>query len=135
MAYKIDEIEGIGPSYAEKLMHASISTTDELLDLCCSKSGRTSVASKTGITESQLLKWSNMADLMRVSGVGKQYAELLEAAGVESIKELRQRNAENLAGAMNTLNDEKHLTKGTAHAETVQGWIDAAKAIEPRITH
>ena len=102
MGYKIEEIEGIGPAYAEKLAAASISTTDDLLKLCCDARGRKATAEKTGVSESQLLKWANMADLMRVSGVGRQYAELLEASGVDTIKELRNRNAENLAQAIKT---------------------------------
>ena len=88
---KISEIEGIGPSYAEKLTAADISTTEKLLKVCGSKKGRAEIAMKTGISESNLLKWSNMADLMRIKGVGKQFAELLEAAGVDTVKELRTR--------------------------------------------
>ena len=135
MAYKIDEIEGIGPSYADKLAAASIATTDDLLKFCADKSGRKKVADQTGIGESHLLKWSNMADLMRIKGVGKQYAELLEAAGVDTVKELRTRNAENLADAMNKLNAEKKLTKGSATKDTVAGWIAEAKTMDPKISH
>ena len=100
MSYKIQEIEGIGPAHAEKLAAADIDTTGELLKLCCDAKGRKATAEKTGVSESQLLKWANMADLMRISGVARQYSELLEAAGVDTVKELRNRNAANLAAKM-----------------------------------
>mgnify|MGYP001812058837 CR=1 FL=1 len=135
MAYKITEIEGIGPSFADKLAAANISDTDHLLDHCATKNGRKAIAEKTGIGESQLLKWSNMADLMRISGVGKQFAELLEAAGVDTVKELRTRNAANLADAMKKINDEKKLTKGAASGDTVEAWITQAKSMDPKISH
>ena len=135
MAYGIEEIEGIGPAYAEKLSAANIATTDDLLKLCASKSGRADTAEKTGCSEGQLLKWSNLADLMRVSGIGPQYSELLEASGVDTIKELRTRNADNLAEKMEEVNKEKNLANATPSAKVIQGWIDAAKDMEPTITH
>lgn len=132
---KISEIEGIGPSYAEKLTGASISTTGKLLKACGDKRGRSEIAKQTGISESNLLKWSNMADLMRIKGVGKQYAELLEAAGVDTVKELRNRNAANLAVAMKTINGEKSLTRGAVNETVVSGWIVEAKTLDPMISH
>ena len=83
MSYNITDIEGIGPAYAEKLAAANIATTDDLLDKCSTPAGRAAVAAATGMGESTILKWTNMADLMRVSGIGRQYAELLEASGGE----------------------------------------------------
>ncbi len=135
MSYKISEIEGIGASYAQKLKAAKIETTDDLLKLCASPSGRKQVAEKTGIGESTILKWANMADLMRISGIGKQYAELLHAAGVDTVKELRTRKAENLAAKMNEINAAKKLTKGSATVATVSDWIKKAAQIDPKITH
>ena len=135
MNYKITDIEGIGPAYAEKLTEAKIQTTEDLLEMCSTPAGRTNVAESTGIGDSVLLKWTNMADLMRVSGVVGQYAELLKAAGVDTIKELRNRNAENLADKLNEINAEKKLTKGSAAANTVQQWVDQAKKLDPRITY
>ena len=88
MSYKIQEIEGIGPVYAEKLAAADIDTTEELLKLCCDARGRKTTAEKTGVSESQLLKWANMADLMRISGIGSEFSELLEAAGVDTVNGL-----------------------------------------------
>ena len=85
MVYKIDEIEGIGPAMGEKLMGAKIETTDDLLDRCSDPKGRDEIAAATGLSTSQLLKWTNMADLMRIKGIGRQYAELLEASGVDTV--------------------------------------------------
>lgn len=135
MAYKIDEIEGIGPAYAAKLDEAGIKTTDDFLKLCCDAKGREAAATKTGISEKLLLSWANMADLMRVNGVGRQYAEVLHAAGVDTIKELRTRNAENLAAKMKEVNDEKNLANACPSESVVQGWIDKAKDMDPLITH
>jgi len=135
MAYKIDEIEGIGPAYAEKLSAAGIATTDDLLDKCCTPAGRSDVAEKTGMGESTILKWTNMADLMRISGIGPQFSELLKGAGVDTVKELRNRNADNLAETMEKVNDEKKLARTSPPAATVSKWVDAAKAMDPKITY
>ncbi|TCK17938.1 uncharacterized protein DUF4332 [Thiogranum longum] len=135
MSYKIQEIEGIGPAYSEKLSAANITTTEELLKLCCDKNGRKTTAETTGLPEKQLLKWANMADLMRISGVGGEYSELLEAAGVDTVKELRNRNAENLAAKMAEINETKKLTRTVPSEKTVAGWIEQAKALDPMISH
>ncbi len=135
MAYRIDEIEGIGPSYKQKLDSAGIKTTDDLLELCGSPEGRKKIGEKTGLSEKMILEWTNMADLMRVSGVGRQYAELLEASGVDTIKELRNRNAANLATRMQEVNASKKLARTAPSASEVEEWIRQAKATEPRITY
>ena len=135
MAYNIDEIEGIGPTYAAKLGEAGIKTTDDVLKLCCDAKGREGAAATTGISEKLILSWANMADLMRVNGVGRQYAEVLHAAGVDTIKELRTRNAENLAAKMKEVNDEKNLANACPSESVVQDWIDKAKDMDPLITH
>ena len=135
MGYKIEEIEGIGPAYAEKLAAADIKTTDALLKLCCDAKGRKATAEKTGLSEGQLLKWANMADLMRISGIGSEYSELLEAAGVDTVKELRNRNAENLAAKMAEVNETKKLTRALPAGKTVSKWIEQAGSLEPLITH
>ena len=135
MGYKIDEIEGIGPAFREKLSSAGISDTDHLLEHCGSAGGRKKIAEQTGVSETNLLEWANMADLMRVSGVGRQYAELLEASGVDTIKELRNRNAENLTSKMSEINAAKKLAKATPSQSTVEDWIGQAKKTEPKISH
>ena len=135
MSYKIDEIEGIGPAYREKLGSAGIGTTDDLLEKCCSPKGRGEVAKKTGLSEKHLLDWANMADLMRISGIGRQYSELLEASGVDTVKELRNRNAENLAAKLDEINKEKKLAKATPSTSTVAEWVTQAKTLDPKISY
>ena len=135
MSYKIEEIEGIGQAYAEKLSAAKIATTEDLLEMCKTPQGRVSVSQTTGVSSNQLLKWTNLADLMRVSGVGSEYSELLEAAGVDTIKELRNRNAENLATKMKEVNEAKKLTRTTPSTSVVQDWIDGAGKLPPMITY
>jgi len=135
MAYKIDEIEGIGPAKKESLAKADITTTDDLLKACSSKEGRASTAATTGLSESELLKFANMADLMRIKGVGEEYSELLEAAGVDTVKELRNRRADNLTAKMAEVNEAKKLVRSLPAEKIVQGWIDHAKTLDPLITH
>ncbi|MBT8485986.1 MAG: DUF4332 domain-containing protein, partial [Phycisphaerae bacterium] len=106
-----------------------------LLSLCSDAKGRKATAEKAGVSESQLLKWANMADLMRVSGIGGEYAELLKASGVDTIKELRTRNAENLAEKAKQINEAKSLTRVVPSASVISGWISKAKEMEPKITH
>ena len=135
MGYKITDIEGIGPAFADKLATAKISSTEDFLTMCATSQGRTQVSEATGIGEGTLLNWANMADLMRISGIGGQYAELLKETGVDTVKELRTRNADNLATAMKKINDERNLTKGEASAKTVADWIAKANDLDPKITH
>lgn len=135
MGYSIDTIEGIGPAYKEKLIAAGIKTTDALLKLCCDKKGRKAMAEKSGCSEAQLLKWVNMADLMRIKGVGEEYSELLEAAGVDTVKELRNRNAENLTKAMADTNAKKKLVRSVPSLKQVSAWVEQAKQLPPTISH
>lgn len=135
MRYKIEKIEGIGPAYGQKLTELGIATTDALLKLCCDSKGRKDVAKKSGFSESQLLKWVNAADLMRISGIGSEYSELLEAAGVDTVKELRNRNAANLAATLAEVNQKKKLTRVVPSEKTVTKWVDAAKKVDPVISH
>ena len=135
MGYKIDQIEGIGPASAEKLETAGIKSTDDLLKMCCDSKGRKSTAEKTGLTEKQLLRWANMADLMRVSGIGGEYSELLEAAGVDTVKELRNRRADNLASKMSEINAQKKLTRNVPSERQVAKWVEQAKSLEAVISH
>ncbi len=135
MSYRIDEIEGIGPANRAKLEEAGVKNSDHLLEKAASKKGRVALAEATGISEKQILTWVNMADLMRVKGVGRQFAELLQAAGVDTVKELRTRNAANLAKAVADTNAEKKLAKAVPNEAQIAGFIEAAKAIEPLVTH
>jgi predicted flap endonuclease-1-like 5' DNA nuclease len=135
MAYNIVDIEGIGPSYGSKLEAAGVKTTDQLLVLAGAAKGRSELAAKTGIAEGNILRWVNHADLMRISGIGPQFAELLEASGVDTVKELRHRNAANLASKMTEINELKKLTKGAVSESQAAGWIEQAKALEPKVSY
>ncbi|MDH3511378.1 MAG: DUF4332 domain-containing protein [Gammaproteobacteria bacterium] len=131
---KIDTIEGIGPALSEKLAQGGIKTCEQLLDKGCTKDGRQALEAATGISESQLLKFVNHADLMRIKGIGGEYSELLECAGVDTVPELAQRNAENLAAKIVEVNTEKKLVRLTPSAKQVQGWVDQAKTL-PKLIH
>jgi predicted flap endonuclease-1-like 5' DNA nuclease len=135
MAYRIDEIEGIGPANKAKLEAAGVSNTDQLLEKAASKAGRKALAAETGIDEKRILTFVNLADLMRVKGIGRQFAELLQAAGVDTIKELRTRKAANLAAAVAATNAEKKLAKAVPSESQIEGFIEAAKGMEPTVTH
>ncbi len=135
MSYKIEDIEGIGPASADKLAKAAVTTTGHLLSKCSTPAGRKAVAETSGVGESTILKWTNMADLMRISGVGPQFAELLKGTGVDTVKELRNRNAANLAEAMEKVNEEKNLTRVAPPAKTVTKWINVAQTMDPCITY
>jgi predicted flap endonuclease-1-like 5' DNA nuclease len=135
MNYPIAEIEGIGSAYGKKLAAAGITNTKTLLDRCASAKGRREVAGATGLDDGQLLKWANLADLMRISGIGKQFSELLEAAGVDTVKELRNRRADNLAAKMKEVNAAKKLTRTTPSEKQAAAWVAQAKNLPPLITH
>ncbi|HSJ05480.1 MAG TPA: DUF4332 domain-containing protein [Longimicrobiales bacterium] len=135
MSYPIEEIEGIGPACRAKLEAAGVRTTEDLLEKAASRKGRDRLAEATGISEKLILSWVNLADLMRVKGIGRQFSELLHAAGVDTIKELRVRNAANLAEAIATANATRKLAKAVPSEGQVAAYIEAAKAIEPLVTH
>jgi predicted flap endonuclease-1-like 5' DNA nuclease len=135
MTYRIEQIEGIGPSYASKLAKSGITSTQHLLEQCASAKGRKTVAAATGVEEARLLKWANMADLMRIDGVGEEYSELLEAAGVDTVKELKHRKADNLAGRMAEVNAAKKLVRQVPSAKQVAKWIEQAKSLPALISH
>ncbi|MBO7396520.1 MAG: DUF4332 domain-containing protein [Bacteroidales bacterium] len=134
MSYKIIDIQGIGPAYAEKLVAAGIETVDQLLAKGADAKGRKALEEKTGIRHDLILTWVNHADLFRIKGVGPQFAELLEAAGVDTVKELRTRNAANLAAKVLEINEAKHLCKRTPVEKEIQKYIDAAKALDPVVS-
>lgn len=130
--YKVEEIEGIGPILGEKLRSAGITTTDELLAATHSKTQRIHLAEKSEISEKLILKFANMADLFRISGVAKEYSELLEAAGVDTVVELATRNAEHLHQKLEEVNEAKKLTHRVPPLKNVEHWIAEAKTL-PRV--
>ncbi|RMF55892.1 MAG: DUF4332 domain-containing protein [Calditrichaeota bacterium] len=136
-SYKISDIEGIGPVYAEKLQAAGVRSVKALLEKGATKAGRKKLAEATGIDEAMILKWVNMADLYRISGVGSEYAELLEKAGVDTVKELRNRNPENLYAKVREVNTSngRRLVRQLPGLKTVQKWVEEAKTLEPMVTY
>ncbi len=131
----IIDIEGVGDSYAAKLKDAGVNSVEKLLESGATAKGRAGLAEKTGISEKLILKWVNHADLFRINGVAGQFAELLEAAGVDTVPELAQRNAENLHKKLAEANDAKNLTNSLPGAATIQKWIDEAKTLPRVVTH
>ena len=135
MAYKIEQIEGIGPAYAEKLNAAGVKTTEDLLEKCACKKGRQAMAEATGISEKLILKWTNHSDLFRVHGIAGQFAELLEAAGVDTVKEFRHRVPANLQLKLVEVNNEKNLCNRVPAVAELEKMIAEAKELEPKITY
>lgn len=135
MAYKVEQIEGIGEVYAEKLVAAGIKTTDDILAKCATPKGREQVAEATGISGKLILKWTNHSDLMRINGVAGQFAELLEAAGVDTVKELKHRVPANLQAKMEEVNAEKNLTNRVPSVSEVEKMVAQAKELEAVITY
>ena len=135
MAYKIEEIEGIGPAYAAKLAVAKIKTTGQLLKACATRKGREETEAATGVDGGRLMKWANMADLMRISGIGSEYSERLEDAGVDTVKELRNRRADNLTSNMAELYAEKKLVRQVPGQSQVEKWVAQAKKLDPAISY
>jgi len=133
---KIIDVEGIGPAYAEKLAAAGVATTDDLLAKGGTANGREKLAAATGITGKLILEWVNHADLMRLNGVGSEYADLLEAAGVDSCAELAQRNAANLAVTLQEVVAARpSIVRRTPSEDTVAGWIAQAKDLPKVVSH
>ena len=132
---QIEDIEGIGPQYAEKLKAAGVNTVEKLLESGATAKGRDELATQTSISSKLILTWVNHADLFRIKGVAGQFSELLEVAGVDTVPELAQRNAENLQKALAQTNDEKHLAKTTPSLNQVTAWIDEAKTLPKVVQH
>ncbi len=132
---KIDEIEGIGEKYAKKLENAGIKTVEDLLEKGATPKGRKALEKATGISGQLILKWVNHADLFRIKGVGKQYAELLEAAGVDTVVELSKRNPEHLLAAMEKTNAKKHLVRALPYLKQVKKWVEQAKSLPRKVKY
>ncbi|MFN4199263.1 MAG: DUF4332 domain-containing protein [Flavobacterium sp.] len=130
--YKIEEIEGIGPVMGEKLRAVGVNNTDKLLEATKTKKQRQDLAASTDISEKLILRFANMADLFRITGVGQEFAELLEAAGVDTVPELAQRRPDNLTAKMEEVNETKKLTRRTPSLTEVEKWVAEAKEL-PRV--
>jgi len=132
---KLETIEGIGPAISAKLEEAGIKSVESLLDHGATKKGRGTIAGQTGLAEIKVLRLVNHADLMRINGIGGEYSELLEAAGVDSVPELAQRNAANLTEKMASVNEDKHLVRALPSEKQVAGWIEQAGSLDRVVQH
>jgi predicted flap endonuclease-1-like 5' DNA nuclease len=132
---KIEDVEGIGPAWAEKLTAAGVRTTDDLLMAGGSSGGRERLEAATGISSKRILEWVNHVDLMRLNGVGSEYADMLEAAGVDSAAELAGRNAKNLAETFQELDAGRNTVRNIPAEAVIQRWIDEAKTLDKVVTH
>jgi predicted flap endonuclease-1-like 5' DNA nuclease len=129
---KLEVIEGIGPHYAAKLRAAGVRTTDALLGVGATPRGRQDLAQKTGIGDEYIMDWVNRADLMRIKGIGEEYSDLLEKAGVDTVIELARRNAYNLHPRLLQVNDVKRLVRRPPTMRMVADWISQARRL-PRV--
>ena len=132
---KLETIEGIGDVYAQKLRAAGVDTTDALLSQGSTPKDRQEIAEKAGISGKLILEWVNHADLFRITGVGEEYADLLEEAGADTVPELAQRNPENLYQKMQQVNAEKKLVRRTPALSQVSDWVAQAKGLERVVTY
>ena len=132
---KIIDIEGIGPVYAQKLADVGLTTVEALLKAGASPKGRQALEEKTGISGKLILEWVNLADLFRIKGVGEEYSDLLEEAGVDTVPELAQRNAENLYTKLAETNAAKELVRRLPSQSQVADWVKQAKALPRVVTY
>ncbi len=131
----LKQIEGIGAAYAARLFEIGLVTTEALLNKGCTPEGRREIVEKTGIPAEKLLDWVNRADLFRIKGVADEYSDLLEAAGVDTVPELAQRNPVNLLNKLTELNNEKRLVRRLPTQREVSNWVDHAKVLPRRVTY
>jgi len=132
---KLLDVEGIGPVNAKKLKKAGVGSTEGLLKMGGTASGRKDLAARAGVSDTLLLEWVNHVDLFRIKGVGEEYADLLEEAGVDSVPELAQRRADNLLVKMNEVNDKKNLVNKMPALSQVEDWIAQAKKLPRAVSH
>ena len=132
---KLLDVEGIGPAYAEKLKNAGVGSTDSLLSMGGTAAGRKDLAKKAGISEKLILEWVNHVDLFRINGVGEEYADLLEEAGVDTVVELAQRKADNLLAKMAEVNAKKNLVNKMPALSQVEDWVAQAKKLPRAIKY
>ena len=132
---KLEIIEGIGPVYAEKLRAAGIGSVSALLRAGATPEGRRDLEEKTGIGHEYILDWVNRADLMRIRGIGEEYSDLLEWAGVDTVPELAQRNSDNLIKKILEVNEEKRLVRRPPTRDMVARWIEQAKTLARAVSH
>jgi predicted flap endonuclease-1-like 5' DNA nuclease len=133
--HKIEDIEGVGDVIGEKFRSAGIKDTNSLLANSRTAEQRKELAKKTGLSEARILKFANMADLYRISGIGSEFSELLEATGVNSVPDLARQNATSLTQKMMTINEKKKLTRREPSEKDVSKWIEQAGTLPQMLDH
>ncbi len=133
--YKIENVEGIGPVMGEKLRAVGINDTDKLLENTLTPKQRKDLAEKTEISPKLILRFANMVDLYRITGIGSENSELLEASGVDTVPALAQRNAQNLTEKLSEVNAEKNLTRKVPSLRDVEKWIEEAKTLPRKLQY
>jgi predicted flap endonuclease-1-like 5' DNA nuclease len=132
---KLVKIEGIGGAYEKKLNAVGLFSLQDLLEKGATPKGRKEIADKSGISEALILKWANRADLFRVKGIGEEYSDLLEAAGVDTVPELAQRKADNLYQKVVEINNAKKLVRKLPAVSQIKNWVDQAKKLPRLLTY
>jgi predicted flap endonuclease-1-like 5' DNA nuclease len=132
---RIIDIEGIGPNYQKKLIEVGVHSTARLLQVGASRRGRKDLSENTGISEKLILEWVNLADLIRIRGIGEEYSDLLEEAGVDTVKELRNRDPNKLHKMLSKVNEDQHLVRRLPSKRQVSSWIQQAKALAPIVKY
>jgi hypothetical protein len=135
MSYPITVIEDIGAAEAQTLKSVGIRTTEKLLEAAKSPKGRRLLAARTELNEKRLLHWANIADKLRIRGMGKEYAGLLCEAGVETVKELQYRNPARLAKSMAEANKRRKLVRFLPSEKLVRRWVEHARKLPRKITY
>jgi predicted RecB family nuclease len=132
---RISQIEGLGKSQMSSLRDNGVRTTDDLLRMAADTNSRQQLARRARVSEEQLLEWTNRADLMRIRGIGREYSDLLEAAGVDTVRELANRVPNNLYRTLSEVNRQKHLTRRSPASTEVERWVTEAKRLPVMISH
>jgi predicted flap endonuclease-1-like 5' DNA nuclease len=132
---RIIDIEGIGPHYAARLKGIGVATTERLLKVAAHAQGRKDLAEQSGVSEKLILEWVNLADLMRIKGIGPEYSDLLEEIGVDTVRELRTRRPEALHQAATEINRKKRLVRRVPSLREVERWVAGAKRLKPLLTY
>jgi predicted flap endonuclease-1-like 5' DNA nuclease len=132
---RLEEVEGIGKAYAQKLKAAGVSSIHSLLEKGATAKGRKELARRSHLSEKLILEWVNHADLFRIRGIGSEYADLLEEAGVDTVRELAKRKAENLFVKLEAVNQEKKLVRRLPNRDQVSDWVEQAKRLPGIISY
>jgi predicted flap endonuclease-1-like 5' DNA nuclease len=132
---ELKKIEGIGETFGKKLAEIEVTSVESLLQMGATPQGRRMIEDKTGISHDQVLEWVNHADLFRIKGIGEEYSDLLEEAGVDTVAELAHRNAENLVAKLKEVNEAKDLVRRLPTLKEVTSWIEQARTLPKIISY